>query len=47
LNKCDNQRHDSTAKQKADFLQATARTHLDAPLVIFIVVIFNLNAADA
>lgn len=47
LNKCDDQRHDGTANQKADLLQATARTHLDAPLVIFVVVIFYLNAADA
>ena len=47
LNKCDNQGHDCTADQKADFLQTTARTHLDAPLVILVVVIVNLDAADA
>ena len=46
LNKCDNQGHDCTADQKTDFLQATARTHLDAPLVILVIVIVNLDVAN-
>jgi len=47
LNECDNQWHYSTADQKADLLQAAARTHLDTPLVVLVVVIFNLDAVDA